>query len=118
MIRDAVRWFVVAEAVILIGWALAVLHEAAKFRPPNLYVRLVTASYVALVVVEALRAWVRPHQPFALLLLSAIALTYGIGAMWSMYRHYRYAERLRRHGMKSDELARKLRESAGLPPDD
>lgn len=118
MFYSVIRWFTALEALVLIGWAIAVLQEAARFRPPNVYVRLVTASYILLVVSSALHAIVSPHEePHVFALIRVFALTFGLGAMYFMWRYYRYAERVKRHGLKSEEAARNLRESVGQSPD-
>lgn len=110
------RWVAVVEALILVGWAIAVVQEARKFRPPNVYVRLVTISYILLVILAAVHSLSDRHP--ASLAFRVMALTYGLAAMAAMYHHYRYEERVRRHSAESDGAARRLRESAGLRDDD
>lgn len=115
MLYDVLRWVTAVEALVLIGWAFAVLQEAAKFRPPNMYVRCVAASYIALVIAAALHAIVDPHgEPHVFVLIRLLALSYGIAAMFVMWRHYRYAERVKRHGERSDAQAKRLRRDAGV----
>lgn len=111
----ALRWISAAEALALIGWAIAVVQEAKRFRPPNVYVRLVAGSYILLVVAAALHAIAHTRgEPHSFVLLRTFALTFGLGAMFFMWKHYRYAERVKRHGAQSEEQARRLRRDAGL----
>lgn len=119
-IEDALRWFAVAEALVLIGWALAVLQEAAKFRPPNVYVRLITASYIVLVILAAIQSWISVgsrHHVLVLLCLRVLGLSYGLLAMAAMHRHYRYAARVARHAHDGEKAAARLRAEAGILPE-
>lgn len=109
------RWVTAGEALLVIGWSLAILREAGLFRPPNTYVRLVTASYILLVVAAALHAIAHPGgEPHSFVLLRTFALTFGVGAMWFMWRHYRYEARVKRHQLRSEEAAARLRREAGI----
>lgn len=112
------RWVTAVEALVLIGWACAILQEATRFRPPNTYVRLVTASYIVLVVAAALHAIAYVNgEPHIFVLIRFLALTYGLGAMFFMWRYYRYEERVKRHNRRAEEAAKRLREEAGLDDD-
>lgn len=115
MLYVVLRWIAVVESLVLIGWAIAVIQEAGKFRSPNLYVRLVTVSYILFVFTVGLRSALGANGtsrffPF----LHIAALTFGLAAMWAMYRHYRYDERVRRHQFDADANAGRLRREAGL----
>lgn len=117
MFWTVVRWASLVEALLLIGWALALLQEASRFRAPNLYVRIITASYILLVLTAAIHSWKgfesRDHAR-TLAGIRFVALTFGLFAMAAMWRYYRYPARVRRHSLRSELAAARLRQEAGL----
>jgi hypothetical protein len=117
---QALRGITLVEALLLIGWAVAVIQEASKFRPANLYVRTIAASYIVLVLLAGFQSWLivgDSRHVLELLVVRVLGLTYGLWAMFLMWRHYRYPARLARHARDSEAAAARLRESAGIPPE-
>lgn len=115
IVWSILRWVTAGEALVLIGWAIAVMQEAAKFRQPNVYVRCVAGSYILLVLAAALHAITHARgEPTAFVLIRFLALSYGLGAMFFMWRYYSLPERLKRHNKRAEEAADRLRREAGL----
>lgn len=108
-VADGFRWFVMAEACILVGFTAAILVEARKFRAPPRHVLGVAISYVIIVVAYAAEIGLHIGDPFTYrIVVGIVAFAFGLWSMWEMYVHYRYVERVRRHAAKGEKAAQKL----------
>ena len=113
---DALRMLVLAMGAFLIGFALAVMREASKFRAPPRHVWAISISYIVLIAAEMARTVFRrgdPLGPGELLGLAAFA--FGLYAMWLMWQAYQYVERMKRHDQQSIIEANRLMHEAFGP---
>lgn len=111
---DMLRWVVIAEAVYLLGFAGAVIVEARKFKAPPRHVWWIAGSYAILVIGYTLEVWARLGDPIGYrVVVAAFAFSFGILAMWEMWRHYKYEARVIRHRQISERAAHQLRSELG-----
>jgi peptidoglycan/LPS O-acetylase OafA/YrhL len=96
--HDYLRWLVLAQGAFLVGFSIAVMVEARKFRAPPRHVVAIAISYMILTVVVAEEVYERFGDPLSWRTLVALAAySFGLYSQWMMYRAYHYAARLRRH---------------------
>jgi hypothetical protein len=111
---DVIRWIVIAELVILCGWAVAVLREAGQFRSPPKHIYMVATSYIMLAVGWLLELYNNLGSEWAWgILLQLVPGTFGLLAMLEMYTYYKLETREHRHQRKSEELAMRMLEKEG-----
>lgn len=95
---DLFRLIVLAGGTFLIGFAIAVMVEARKFRAPPKHVLFIAASYVLLIVAEIAEIMGRWGGAFTWrTALGGFAFAFGLYAMRLMWQAYIYASRMRRH---------------------
>jgi hypothetical protein len=87
----------------LTGYVGIIMFEARRFRAPALHIWMVAISYLIFLWGWGLEAlsnvgdgptWRAP--------LAWVAWWFGMYSMWIMFKHYRYANRERRHRNVSD----------------
>lgn len=111
---DAIRYLILSELCLTIGWVIAVIVEAKRFRPPPTYIYAVSASYILF-----LGGWVAEvtlrfgNDVGWRTVLGLLASNTGILAMLGMWRYYRPDRRKRRHDLQTAEALNRLME-AGL----
>lgn len=99
---DIVRWFVLAQGAFLLGFSVAVMVEAGKFRAPPKHVIAIAASYMILVVALGVEVHERLGNDLSWRTLVAFtAYSFGLYSQFLMYRAYKFATRLRRHEQKA-----------------
>lgn len=95
---DVFRVFVLAGGTFLIGFSVAVMVEARKFRAPPRHVLAIASSYVLLIVAELAEILGRWGGAFTWrTALGGFAFAFGLYAMRLMWNAYLYASRLARH---------------------
>lgn len=95
---DFFRVAVLAGGTFLIGFAVAVMVEARKFRAPPKHVLAIAASYVLLIVAELAEILGRWGGNFTYrTALGGFAFAFGLYAMHLMWQAYQYASRMKRH---------------------
>lgn len=95
---DLFRIVVISGGTFLIGFSVAVMVEARKFRAPPKHVLAIAASYVLLIVAELAEILGRWGGDFTWrTALGGFAFAFGLYAMRLMWNAYLYASRLQRH---------------------
>lgn len=103
---DWLRWDIIVEGFVLIGFAVAVLSEAKKFRAPPSHVYWITASYSVFIAAFILEIYGRIGTAFSWRVVAGqFSMKFGLIAMLVMYHHYNRSQRILRHNAKSDKIA-------------
>lgn len=99
---DILRTMVLGQGFFLVGFSIAIMLEARKFRMPPPHVWAISVSYILLVVGYMTEILSRFGEPTAWrTFLALVSFTFGVYSMWLMYRAYRYAARLERHKQRA-----------------
>jgi hypothetical protein len=105
-IADILRWDIIVEGFVLIGFACAVIQQAKKFRSPPAHVYLIAMSYSVLIGALILEIYGRLGNPWSWRIPAGqFAMKFGLMAMLVMYRHYSPDQRAKRHNAVSDKAA-------------
>ena len=106
---DAFRVVILAQGIFLVGFSLAVMTEAKKFRAPPRHVVAIATSYIVLVVGYMAELTTRIGEDFnwrSGVAFGAFAL--GIYSMRLMWTAYQYASRMKRHERQTITAANRL----------
>lgn len=101
-LNQPIKWISIAFCVIIVGWAVAIIQEANKFKPVSKYTRAMATSYILAIVWIGLEAYTRLNEklswraPFAL-----GVLIFGLIAMYYYWRYYRLEAREQRHNKRA-----------------
>lgn len=112
---DALRYVAMAEACVLLGFAILVMVTASKFRIPGTHIWLIATSYVILIANISADMWAGMGQPGTRRIpIAVISFGFGLSAMYAMYQAYQPATRERRHQEAAEQAAKRLLEQAAL----
>jgi len=97
------------EGWLLVGFAIAVMQEARKFRAPPRHVWAIAISYMALIAGYMAEVYGRRGDDWGWRTFLALAsFTFGLYAMWLMWTAYKYVARMKRHERKQIVAANRL----------
>lgn len=110
---DILRLVVLGGGTFLLGFAVAVMVEARKFRAPPRHVVTIAISYGLLVTALQVEIAGRFGSGFTWrVVIGAFSFAFGIYAMQQMWRSYKYATRLQRHEQKAITAGNELMKKA------